>query len=174
MQPEIAIRYYRRLLQQGVNNTELWNNIGLCCFYAAQYDMSLGCFESALALADDNSMADVWYNIGHVGVALGDLGLAYQAFKVAASIDPAHGEALNNIAVLEMRRQKVDNARACLAAANDSGSHLFEPKFNLALMHYKLGEFQEAHTYVQKSLAIYPHHAESKELLLNLQNAFLS
>ena len=27
-------------------------------------------------------MADVWYNVGHVGVALGDLGLAYQAFKV--------------------------------------------------------------------------------------------
>ena len=81
-QPEIAIRYYRRLLQQGVNNTELWNNIGLCCFYASQYDMSLGCFEKALAIADDNSMADVWYNIGHVGVALGDLGLAYQAFKV--------------------------------------------------------------------------------------------
>lgn len=29
-----------------------------------------------------SSMADVWYNVGHVGVALGDLGLAYQAFKV--------------------------------------------------------------------------------------------
>ena len=59
-QPEIALRYYRRLLQvmdrkylgisingptkpasqchvqMGVANTELWNNIGLCCFYSAQ------------------------------------------------------------------------------------------------------------------------------------------
>lgn len=35
-QPEIALRYYRRLLQMGVNNTELWNNLGLCCFYASQ------------------------------------------------------------------------------------------------------------------------------------------
>ena len=25
----------------GVNNTELWNNLGLCCFYASQYDMTL-------------------------------------------------------------------------------------------------------------------------------------
>jgi tetratricopeptide repeat protein 8 len=171
-QPELAIRLYRRLLQQGVNNTELWNNVGLCCFYAAQYDMSLGCFEKALALASDDSMADVWYNIGHVGVALGDLGLAYQAFKVAASIDPTHGEALNNIAVLEMRRQKFDLARACLSSSHDSGPHLFEPCFNLALMHYKLGDFQEAHSYVQRALAKYPHHVEGNELLESLQKLF--
>ena len=35
-QPETALKYYRRLLQMGVQNTELWNNIGLCCFYASQ------------------------------------------------------------------------------------------------------------------------------------------
>jgi tetratricopeptide repeat protein 8 len=70
------------------------------------------------------------YNIGHIGVALGDLGLAYQAFKVAVSIDPCHGEALNNIAVLEMRRQKFDLARSCLSSSIDVGKHLFEPQFN--------------------------------------------
>ena len=43
-------------LQMGVNNTELWNNLGLCCFYASQYDMTLSCFERALALADDENM----------------------------------------------------------------------------------------------------------------------
>jgi len=171
-QPELAIRLYRRLLQQGVNNTELWNNVGLCCFYAAQYDMSLGCFERALALANDDSMADVWYNIGHVGVALGDLGLAYQAFKVAASIDPTHGEALNNIAVLEMRRQKYDVARACLTTSHDSNPMIFEPCFNLALMLYKLGDFQEAHSYVQKALSLYPNHVEGNELLDSLNKLF--
>lgn len=59
-QPEIALRFYRRLLQMGVGNTEIWNNVGLCCFYSAQYDMTLTCFERALALADDSNMADVW------------------------------------------------------------------------------------------------------------------
>ena len=71
------------------------------------------------------------YNIGHVGTALGDLGLAYQAFKVAVSIDPTHGEALNNIAVLEMRRQKFDIARSCLQTSADLGPHLFEPLYNI-------------------------------------------
>lgn len=35
--------------------------MGLCCFYAGQYDLTLSCFERALMLADDNNMADVWH-----------------------------------------------------------------------------------------------------------------
>ena len=56
----MSIRYYRRLLQMGVNNVELWNNLGLCCFYSAQYDMALNCFDRALSMASDEDMADVW------------------------------------------------------------------------------------------------------------------
>ena len=52
----------------GVHNTELYNNLGLCCFYGQQYDMTLTCFERALSLATDENMADVWYNIGHVAL----------------------------------------------------------------------------------------------------------
>jgi tetratricopeptide repeat protein 8 len=65
-QPEVALRYFRRLLQMGVVNAEIWTNIGLCCFYSSQYDMCLGCFERAMQLADDSSLPDVWYNIGQV------------------------------------------------------------------------------------------------------------
>ena len=37
-QPEIALRFYRRLLQMGVNNTELWNNLGEAeCFFKKKY-----------------------------------------------------------------------------------------------------------------------------------------
>ncbi len=63
-------------------------------------------------------------------MSLGDLGLAYQAFKVAVSVDPTHGEALNNIAVLEMRRQKTDVARSCLSTAISVNNFLFEPLYN--------------------------------------------
>lgn len=172
-QPETAIRYYRRLLQMGVNNTEVWNNIGLCCFYSSQYDMALGCFDRALNLASDEDMADVWYNIGHIGISLGDLGLAYQAFKVAVSIDPSHGEALNNIAVLEMRRQKFDVAKSCLSTSCDVSPHVFEPFYNSALMCYRMGDFQDAYNLATKALQIYPNHVDSKELLNLLQKTFL-
>lgn len=59
----------RRLLQMGVYNCQLFNNLGLCCFYAQQYDMTLSSFERALFLAEnEEETADVWYNLGHVAV----------------------------------------------------------------------------------------------------------
>lgn len=61
--------WLRRLLQMGVYNCQLYNNLGLCCFYAQQYDMTLSSFERALALvSSDEEHADIWYNIGHVAV----------------------------------------------------------------------------------------------------------
>jgi len=175
-QPEMAMRYYRRLLQMGVNSTELWNNIGLCCFYSSQYDMALGCFDRALALSGDDDMSDVWYNIGHIGIALGDHGFAYQAFKVAVSVNPSHAEALNNLAVLELRRfnniadpqrqtQALEQAKSYLASATENGPHLYEPAYNRALSAFtKQGNFAEAKEYVRKALQVYPAHRESMDL----------
>jgi tetratricopeptide repeat protein 8 len=47
----------------GVNNTEIWNNVGLCCFYSGQYDLAIACLEKALSFASDDEMADVWYEL---------------------------------------------------------------------------------------------------------------
>ena len=71
-QPELSLRFYRRLLQMGIGelychivtqfwksslrfsflqvfsilgSAELYNNLGLCCFFAQQYDMTLTCFQ---------------------------------------------------------------------------------------------------------------------------------
>lgn len=54
----------------GVVNAELWTNLGLCCFYAGQYDICFSCFDKALTMADDAALPDVWYNIGQVKVLL--------------------------------------------------------------------------------------------------------
>ena len=57
----------RRLLQVGVYNAELFTNLGLCCFYAQQYDMAISCLLRGLQLSpNDDNTADVWYNIGHI------------------------------------------------------------------------------------------------------------
>lgn len=129
----------RRLLQMGVYNCQLYNNLGLCCFYAQQYDMTLSSFERALNLvANDEEQADVWYNIGHVAVVgprkdikinrmltgteqngtnvlslqgIGDLTLAYQCFKLALAFNNDHAEAYNNLAVLELRKGRVEQVK---------------------------------------------------------------
>jgi len=65
-QPEVALRFYKRLVQLGVHSAEVWNNLGLCCFFDAQYDLFYTCFEKALELADETNIADIWYNLSHV------------------------------------------------------------------------------------------------------------
>lgn len=51
----------------GVQNAEVWANLGLCCFHSGQYDMALPCMERALAAAGDDVLPDVWYNMSLVG-----------------------------------------------------------------------------------------------------------
>jgi len=177
-QPEVALRFYKRLLEltqfsnhedEGLNAcAELWNNVGLCCFFSGQYDMTLRCFENALAASDDSTMADVWYNIGQVGIAIGDLGLAYQCFKIAISIDPAHGEAYNNLGVLEVRKGNQLDAASNFSQAKSTYQFTYEPRFNQALLAYKQGNFNLSYKCVQEALQLFPDHPESNELLSNL------
>lgn len=170
-QPEIALRFYRRLIQCGVNNSELWNNVGLCCFYASQYDITLVCFERALALADDTNTADIWYNIGHVAIGIGDLGLAYQAYKIAVSSNSSHAESFNNLGVLELRKGNFEQAKANFINSTQI-AQFFEPCYNAALLLWKRGDFQESYKMVQKALELFPEHVDSKELKKNLTQHF--
>lgn len=108
-QPEVALKFYRRLMQMGVYNSEIFNNIGLCCFYSQQYDMIFACFERALSLAStDQQLADVWYNLGHVAIGVGDSSLAYQCFRLCLVYNNDCAEAYNNLGVLESTHARND------------------------------------------------------------------
>ena len=45
--------------QMGLLNVELYNNLGLSCFYAQQYDMTLACMERALEMANEETLGKV-------------------------------------------------------------------------------------------------------------------
>lgn len=70
------------------------------------------------------------YNIGQVAVGIGDLGLAYQAFKIAVSVDSHHAESFNNLGVLELRKGNIDQARSNFQTAQTLAGFMFEPYFN--------------------------------------------
>eukprot|EP00695_Tsukubamonas_globosa_P002740 TRINITY_DN3935_c0_g1_i1.p1 TRINITY_DN3935_c0_g1~~TRINITY_DN3935_c0_g1_i1.p1 ORF type:complete len:138 (-),score=47.15 TRINITY_DN3935_c0_g1_i1:38-400(-) len=117
-------------------------------------------------------MADVWHNIGQVAIGIGDLGLAYQAFKVAISVDSNHSESFNNLGVLELRKGNVDQAKTNFQTASRISDHMHEPIFNEALLCFKLGDFQESFRLANLALKAYPLHAESNELLRQLKQHF--
>ncbi|KAM4665174.1 tetratricopeptide repeat protein 8 isoform 1-T1 [Discoglossus pictus] len=172
-QPEIALRFYRRLLQMGVYNCQLFNNLGLCCFYAQQYDMILTSFERALSLAEnEEEAAEVWYNLGHVAVGIGDLNLAYQCFKLTLANNNDHAEAYNNLAVLEMRKNHVEQARALLQTASALAPHMYEPHFNFASLSDKIGDLQSSYVAAQKAETAFPDHVETKQLIEKLKQHF--
>ncbi|CAH1791070.1 unnamed protein product [Owenia fusiformis] len=171
-QPEIALKFYRRLLQMGVYNSELFTNLGLCCFYAQQYDMTLTCFERALTMATDENAADIWYNVGHVALGIGDMNLAYQCFRLAISASNDHPEAYNNLGVLELRKGHIEQARAFFQSAQSMAPHMFEPHYNFAQLSDKVGDLQSSYNAVNKAKEAFPDHADSKDLFKQLKHHF--
>ncbi|XP_030069627.1 tetratricopeptide repeat protein 8 isoform X2 [Microcaecilia unicolor] len=172
-QPEIALRFYRRLLQMGVYNCQLFNNLGICCFYAQQYDMTLSSFERALSLAEnDEETADVWYNLGHVAMGIGDVNLAYQCFKLTLANNNDYAEAYNNLAVLEMHKNNIEQARALLQTASSLAPHMYEPHYNFAALSNKVGDLQSSYIAAKKSEAAFPSHADTRQLIQQLKQHF--
>lgn len=172
-QPEVASRLYRRLLQMGVQTTQLWNNLGLCCFYGSQYDIALSCLQRAIAMAGhDDILADVWYNIGHVGIRTGDLGLAHRAFKIALGANPHHSEALNNLAVLKIRMGQVEQAVNDLSMAVEMSPGQHESLYNLALLSFRAGNLEKTHMLLTQALDVCPDQPESVTLRATLQKSF--
>ncbi|ETO31323.1 hypothetical protein RFI_05795 [Reticulomyxa filosa] len=182
-QPEMALRLLHYLLQMGVQNASLFNNMGLCCFYSGQYDMCFPCFSHALLLCDNSSeTGEVWYNISHIFIALGDFTLAYQALKIAIAHHPTHSEAWNNLAVVQWRLQQQTQKQAPLQSdckhlfttSTTLADYLFEPLFNIALLAFRQGNCNEALQFVSKSLAIFPLHHPSLSLKDSITRHFFT
>lgn len=71
--------------------------------------------ESALSLtkqADD--AADIWYNMGHIALAAGEMELAALSWRLTLSIRANHGEACNNLAVLALMEGRTLEGKALL------------------------------------------------------------
>ncbi|XP_077541999.1 tetratricopeptide repeat protein 8-like [Haemaphysalis longicornis] len=167
-QPEMALRFYRRLLQLGMPTAELYNNLALCCFYAQQYDMALTCFDRALALAEDHVLADVWYNLGLVALTVGDKALAIRSFRLALVYDSGHAESYNNLGVLELTNGNVAQATAYFVTAGEMAPELSEAHYNHALVLEQTGDLQGCARAASKC----PNYGPSADLLKKVQAFF--
>ncbi len=170
--PEIALKFYKRLFELGINSAEVWNNLGLCAFYANQFDFCLSCFERGLILADDDVASNIWYNISHVAICIGDLSLAYQALKICLSYSGENYEAFNNIGVLEIKRGNKEQAKSNFLRSCNYTEFSFEPYYNYAKLKYEDDDYEEAFQFAKKSLEIYPQHFESKELVERINKEY--
>ncbi|KRZ09754.1 Tetratricopeptide repeat protein 8, partial [Trichinella zimbabwensis] len=140
--PELAQRFFRRLLQMGVMTTETLLNIGLCCFNAQQFDLAIDCLQQAITLAEDEQAADVWYNVGKIALATGDIHWARQCYSLCLAYSSDYAEAWCDLGILEMHEKNTD----------------------------QLGEYGSSLNAVKRALEINPEHVPSKELNKRLFN----
>ena len=175
-QPEVALRYLRRLLQNGAvaRSPALLCNVGLAAFAAGQFDLALGPLTRALSAADDDEISsDIWYNLGTVAVGCGDLNMAYQAFRIAATLNPSNALALTNVGVLESRMGKGTLARSSYARAARASPHVYEARFNAAVSTLSMGQYESSFAHASESQCVFPEHPESKVMLSKLRDLFL-
>ncbi|KPI86400.1 putative tetratricopeptide repeat protein [Leptomonas seymouri] len=174
-QPELALRCYRRLFQMGVHNAEVWTNMGLCAFYTYQIELSLSCLSRALTLCEDDvQRADVWYNIGHVGISMGNVTFAERAFRLAVGANAKHAEALNNLAVLAFQEKKEKTGRRLLDTAVMAAPQLTEALYNTAVLSFEAGQLEVAQQMVMRVLEVDPDHPEAVVLRRKLRESFLA
>jgi tetratricopeptide repeat protein 8 len=163
--PEISLRFYKRLMDLGVNNTEIWNNIAVCLFTNSQFDLFYPCVQKALTMTEDPILlTDLWYNIAQMAMMMGEKEAAYRAIKISLSYDGSNAEALNNLGIFELKKGKVESALYNFKLAMKENQYLFEPHFNYAINCYKIGKYEEAFEVIKKAIEIYPDHPDSRKL----------
>ncbi|CAB3397472.1 unnamed protein product [Caenorhabditis bovis] len=172
--PEIALRYYRRILQMGVSSAELFMNIGLCCLAAQQFDFALSSIMRAQATMTEDVGADIWYNIGHVMVEVGDLRYAARAYRIALSMDPDHCESLVNLGILKHQDGKIDEARSLYQAAVSKNPQMFEANFNLGMVSYQQGKYDDCRRLITKALEVFPEHEHCLKILKMIKSIQLT
>ena len=51
-------------------------------------------------MARDEVLAEVWYNVGHLALGIGDVNLAYQCYRLAIAAHADHAESYNNLGII--------------------------------------------------------------------------
>ncbi|XP_071455103.1 tetratricopeptide repeat protein 8 [Hetaerina americana] len=186
-QPDMALQFYRHLMQLGVCTVEVLCNMALCCLGMQQLDLVLPHLFKAIAMAeasgDTETISQVWYNASHIAINVGDIVLAMKCLNLCISNNPNHSPAFNNLAILDlmasdpMERAEgpgigdnpqspsldvmVAHLRTAYALAPDD----FEPAYNLAVILEKMGDTQASLTLALKAHRAHPEHIECKNLL---------
>ena len=170
----MALNFYKRLFELGFGSPEILNNLGLCSFFANQFDFCITCFEKALLYPDisDITSSDIWYNLSCVGIYIGDLSMARQSLKIALSFNDKNIEALNNMAILDMKEGFYEQAKNGFESACKINEFLYEPFFNLAVIKHNQGDNEDAFKYANLCLEKDSEHFETKELISEIKKEF--
>lgn len=117
-------------------------------------------------------LASQRYNWLYDATGIGDVNMAYQAFRVAVVMDSTHAEALTNMAVLEVRQGNDKIALTHFQSAQKLAPQAYEAWYNGALVSLRTGNLEDCYKQAQCAIEAFPDHSDTQDLLKQLQTQF--
>ncbi len=95
-----------------------------------------------------------------------------QCLKLSLVHDPTNAEALNNLGVLEHRKDNLEQARGHYTSAMRAAPSIHEPHFNISLLAAAKGDNETAFAEADAAVKAYPEHKESQNVMDDLRKLF--
>tara|TARA_R110002049_G_scaffold264606_1_gene440714 strand:- start:181 stop:1575 length:1395 start_codon:yes stop_codon:yes gene_type:complete len=130
------------------------NNMGLCLQNLEEFDKAKEYYENALKI---NSTYETYYNLGSLEAKRKNYDMAISYWLKSVEINPNDAVSLFNLGKLYTDvKGDFENGIKYYKKSIESDSHLKEPYSNIALIYIRQNNFEEASTYLEKSIEINP------------------
>ena len=124
-----------------------------------------------LSLSIEQSHTLTWVNLGIALAGQGDPAGARQAYEQAISLNPHEALAHFNLGNLHRRADRLDDAAEAYAAAVAADPGLGVGHFELARAYIQLNRLPEALPHARRAVEFRPDHANSRQMLADLEQA---
>ena len=156
------IIFYRDVIRYNAGSYRIWNNLGNAYLDAKEPDRSVECYEKAIAIDPDNSVA--YFNLANALRDLGRNNLAFDNYRRAIALQPKMHFYYNNLAALFLSLGRPDEARQTLegylpVAANKTPTYLSLIKIALSQ-----ADRAGAEKYLEEALLADPGDPELRQL----------
>ena len=151
---DLAIRTYRELIESGSRRPAVYAQLGGVLGSLGRWPEAIEVLSAGHALGADTPM-----DAFHRGVAYEQLGRtadAEGAYREAIALEPAFWPALNNLAVILLRRGELSDGLGLARRAADSAGENGAVLHTLGWAYYLSGRPTEAVTVLERSRAVMP------------------
>lgn len=107
--PEDAIEDYNFLIEHGIADAEIFNNLGAIYAYDKEYKKASDSFSEAIA--KDPYMLEAYYNLAQLSMQTEDYGRAIDEYRKVIHEAPEDAEALHNLGIAYMGNGDYLNAK---------------------------------------------------------------
>lgn len=157
-----AVPYLRKLTERHPDNAIYWSRLGQALNYSRNFSEAIGAYEKALRLEVDNEdykidLSAAMINMASELHAAGETSRAVEMIGRAIALVPYRSYGYNRLAAIEMAQGEHEKALGTLQAALKNCTTIdFRTYLYLGLVMDKLGRYEEAVEYLEKSREINP------------------